>query len=117
MELQFGNGEIIKSDKLISLEKAQQNVTISFPGRLNYNKNDLFTLMMRDLDVNYIHLLVINTKNDLRGKDIFNYLNPKYIDRKYSYEIYKQNNIIQNTNIKNRKDFNINEFLRINNLI
>ena len=72
---------------------------------------------MRDLDTNYVHLLVINTKNDLNGEVIFKYLNPKYSDHEYSYEIHEQNGVIRYSNNTSRQNFNINEFVKVNDLL
>ena len=93
-----------------------------FPKSLNYDidfnfKNDkIYTEIIFDPDTNngnYIHLLRVNN-NDI----IFLYISPNPPNgiHRYYVLIYEQENIINNTNIKNRSFFDIDNFVKKNKL-
>ena len=59
MIVQFGNDKPISSKSVeIPFRQSQQNVTISFPGKTKYYESDIFTLLMKNIETDYVHLLV-----------------------------------------------------------
>ena len=120
--------KLIKNQELISWSQAQEDMTIYSPHLQNTT-----TLIFYDVDAPYpypknryspfLHYLEVNIENGnfSQGQTLIDYAPPNppkdSPPHRYIVELYEQTNYVQESRIIDRKKFNLEQFVTINNLV
>lgn len=97
MEIEFVGGKIFRDDSAIQLSDAHHPVNITMSYRNAFAPDDLFTVVVRDHQANYIHSLIINSSltEESDGILVLPYLHPVLADHSYLFEIYVQPRLLK----------------------
>lgn len=92
MEIEFVGGKTFHDDSAVQLSETHYPVNITMAYRKAFELNDLFTVVVRDHEANYIHSLIINSSltEQPSGMVVLPYLHPVLADHAYLFEIYIQ---------------------------